>query len=79
MKFRRVLLVGAVVIAGLLLAAVGVACSSKFQTWAARRVLAGQPGIDVSVGRVAAGWNQLRLDEVRAVQDGAVLTLPAVR
>jgi hypothetical protein len=79
MKFRRVLLVGAVVIAGLLLAAVGVACSSKFQTWAARRALAGQPGIDVSVGRVAAGWNQLRLDEVRAVQDGAVLTLPAVR
>lgn len=77
MKFRRVLLVGAVVLAGLVLA-VGVAFTSGFQTWAARRALAGQPGIDVAVGRVDAGLSHVRLDDVRVAQNGAVLTLPRV-
>ena len=78
MKFRRVLVVGGVVLAGLLLAAVGVVFTSGFQTWAARRALAGQPGIGVSLGRVTAGLSHVRLDDVQVVQDGAVLTVPRV-
>ena len=44
---------------------------------AARRVLAGRPGLDVALGRVSAGLNHVRVENVRVVRDGGVLTLPA--
>ena len=77
MKFGRVLLIGLLMVALLLLSAAGVVFSSGFQTWAARRALAGEPDSAVTLGRVAAGLNQVRLDNVRVVRAGAVLTLPA--
>lgn len=77
MKFGRVLLIGLLAAALLLLLAAGLVFTAGFQTWAARRALAGQPGSAVTLGRVAAGLNQVRLDNVRVVRAGAVLTLPA--
>lgn len=71
------LLLGVVALAVLLLAAAGLAFTSGFQTWAARRVLAGRPGLDVSLGRVTAGLNRVRVEKVRVTRAGAVLILPA--
>ena len=77
MKLGRVLLIGALVLAVLLLVAVGAAFNSRVQTWAARRALAGQPGLDVTLGGVSAGLNQIQVTDVHAVRNGAVLTLPS--
>lgn len=78
MKPGRKLLLALLVVGALLLAAVGLALNADLQTWAARRALAGQPGLDVTLGRVSAGLNQVRLENVRVRRSGAVLTLPAV-
>ena len=77
MKPGRVFLLGLGVLALLLLAALAIAFTSGFQTWAARRVLTGRPGYDVTLGRVSAGLQQVRLENVRVTHAGAVLTLPA--
>ena len=77
MKLGRPLFLGSLVLAVLLLTAAGIAFDSGFQTWAARRALAGQPGFAVSLGRIAAGLNQVRLENVRVQWSGAVLDLPA--
>ena len=77
MKRGRVLLIGGVVLAVLLLVLVGAAFSPAVQTWAARRALAGQTGLEVSLGRVSAGLQRIQLADVRLIRDGAVLTLPA--
>lgn len=78
MKLLRVFLIGAAAILVLLLIAVALAFNSSFQTWAARRALAGQPDLKASIGRVSAGLNRVELQDVRAEIDGAVLTLPAL-
>ncbi len=77
MKFGRVLLFGTLVLVLVLLVAVGVAFNPGFQTWAARRALADQPGLELTFSRVSAGLNHLQLSDVRLVRDGAVLTLPS--
>ncbi len=77
MKPARLLLLGTVVLAVLLLTAAGLAFNSGFQTWAARRALAGRPGLEVSLGQLSAGLGRVRVDRVRVTQSGAVLTLPA--
>ena len=74
---ERLLLLGTVVLAVLLLTAAGLAFNSGFQTWAARRALAGRPGLEVSLGQLSAGLGRVRVDRVRVTQSGAVLTLPA--
>jgi len=76
MKPARVLLIGIVALAVLLLAAAGLAFTSGFQTWAVRRALAGRPGLDVSLGRISAGLGLVRVENVRVTRSGAVLTLP---
>ena len=77
MKPGRVLLLGVGVLALLLLAAFALAFTSGFQTWAARRALAGQPGYAVTLDSVSASLQQVRLENVRVIHAGAVLTLPA--
>jgi hypothetical protein len=71
-----------VLVAGALVALVGVALavvfSSTFQTWAARRAIASQPGLHASVGSVSAGMKRVELKDLRYVHAGAVLTLPQV-
>ena len=77
MKPVRVLLIGTLVLTTLLLTAAVIALSPGVQTWAARRALAGRPGLDISLGRVSARPGRVRLENVRVVQAGAVLVLPA--
>lgn len=67
---------GALVLLGAL--AVAVAFNSAFQTWAARKAIASQPGVRASVGSVSAGMKRVVLKELRFQQDGAVLTVPSV-
>jgi len=77
MKTGRVLLLGLAALLLLLAVAVAVAFSSGFQTWAARRALAGQTDYAVTLGSVSAGLNRVAVEQVRVVRAGAVLTLPA--
>ena len=79
MKFGRVLLIALVGLAALLLAAAGIALSPGFQTWAARRALESQSGYAVTLGRVSASPNQVRLENVQVVRAGSVLTLPSLQ
>ncbi len=65
-----------VVLAVLLLAAVGIAFTSGFQTWAARRVLAGQTEMKMTVERVSAGLQRVRVENFRAERAGTIFTLP---
>lgn len=71
-----------VLVAGALAFVVGlalvVAFSSTFQTWAARRVIASRPGMQVTVGSVSAGMKRVELKNLRYVLSGAVLTIPSV-
>lgn len=78
MKFLRPLLFGLGTLTVLLLAAVLLAFTPAVQTWAVRRVLAQQPGIEVEVGRVAAGLNTVCLEDVRLRLAGNEWILPLV-
>ncbi len=63
----------------LLLALVAMlALSPGVQTWAAHRFAPAIPDGSVSLGRVAAGLHRSRVDNLRVVQPGLVLTVPAV-
>jgi hypothetical protein len=55
-----------------------VALTPSVQTWAVRKALAGQPGMQLEVGRVAAGFSAADLTDVRLVQDGTVITVKSV-
>lgn len=77
MKLGRVILVAALGLVLVLALAVGAAFNSRVQTWAARKALAGQPGLALTLGRVAAGLHHVDVENVRFAQSGAVLTLPS--
>jgi hypothetical protein len=77
-KVIRLFLLGAAVIVGLMLVAAGIAFLPGFQTWAAHRLLAAHPAWRVDLGRIDAGLDHLRLEQVRLVESGATITLPLV-
>ena len=63
----------------LLAALVVVALSSRFQTWAVRRVLAARPQWQASVGHVSVGPSEVDLTDVRVSRGGVALVLPSLR
>ena len=65
-------------LAALALLAVVLAFTPGVQTWAVRRALAGQPGLVLEVGRVAAGLSSAELHNVRVVQDGTVIVVKEI-
>jgi len=77
-KLVRLLVIAAAIAAVLLLVLVGVAMTSRFQTWAARKALASQPELKVQLGSVSAGLRKVELRDVHAEQDGAIVTLPSL-
>ena len=77
MKVVRVLLLGALAVLVLLAIAAAVAFTSGFQTWAARKAIAAQPSLTVSLGRVSAGLSHVQVEQVRFVQPGMTLTVPS--
>ncbi len=78
MKPVRVALIVTGVVVALVLIALLIAFSTSFQTWAARRALAGQPDLRGNVGEVSAGWRHVEIRDLHLEKDGAVLTLPAL-
>ncbi len=77
MKFLRILLFALAGLAVLLAIGVGVGLNSGFQTWAARRAVAGQPDMKADIGRVSVGLNRVELTAIRVAQPGMILTLPS--
>ena len=78
MKLSRIIVLGTAIVGVLVFAAGVIVFTPGFQTWAARRALASRPDWDVTFTRVSAGLGRVRLEDVRVVRSGAVLTLPAV-
>jgi hypothetical protein len=78
MKFVRPLVFGLGALIILVLVAVLLAFTPAVQTWAVRRVLEQQPGIEAEVGRVAAGLNTVCLEDVRLRFAGTEWILPSV-
>lgn len=76
MKRLRPLLLVAGAGALLCLALVAVALTPGFQTWAARRALAGRADLKASLGEVSAGINRTEVRDLRAEFRGATLLVP---
>jgi len=76
-KLLRPLLIGLAALVVLLGLIIALAFLPPVQTWLARRALARQPGLNVTLGRFAAGLHGVELDEVRVEQPGLALTLPS--
>lgn len=70
MKLPRILLLLAVVLVGLLVLGLGLALTPGVQRWALLRAVAAQPGLEVSVGRVAVGFSRLEVRDLEARQGG---------
>jgi len=73
-KLLRSLLIGTAVLAVCVAVAAVLAFVPAVQTWAARRALTGR---NIEVGRVAVGLHRVELDNVKVIQPGLALTLPA--
>src|SRR5215203_3290337 len=73
-------IVGFVVGGILVLLALGVALAlmPSVQTWAVRKAVAGQPGTDLKVIRVAAGFSAADINDLRYSKDGMVVTARGV-
>ena len=74
---RRLLIAGVVLVVVVLLVGV-LALNSGVQTWAARKALAGQPGLKGTLGEVAIGFQSVELNNLELEQAGAVITLPSL-
>ncbi len=78
MKYQRPLLAGSAIIALFLVVALMLAFTPSVQTWAVRRAMAAEPGVEFSLGRISAGINKVRVERLHWRQDGVDLILPAV-
>ncbi|HTJ79604.1 MAG TPA: hypothetical protein VL357_11465 [Rariglobus sp.] len=77
MKPIRFVLIGVVVVTVLLAVVIALAFTPGIQTWAARKAIAGQPGLDLKIGGVNAGLNVTRVENIHLMQPGMELTLPS--
>ena len=77
MKPLRFLLIGLASLAVLLVIVVALAFTPGVQTWVARKFAPATPELTVAIGHVDAGLHQTRLENVRVVQPGLLLTLPS--
>jgi hypothetical protein len=78
MKPARVVLITLGVLVSLGLVTVGLAFNSGVQTWAARKALAGQPSVRVTLDSVSAGFSRVELRGLRAELSGAAVTVPSL-
>lgn len=78
MKRFRLLGYAIAALALLLGMACAVAFNASFQTWAARRALAGSPTWRGTIGAVEAGWRSVRVRDLRLEREGLVITVPAI-
>lgn len=78
MKLYRLIWISVASGAALLLLLVALALVPAVQTWAARRVLLAQLGPGCSLGRLAVGWHDVRVENLHLEQAGWAVTLPLV-
>jgi hypothetical protein len=78
MKLLRFLLLVVALLVGLGALALALAFNSSFQTWAARKALAHQPGGEISLQRISAGLQRVQVEQLRVVLPEGELTLPAL-
>ena len=74
---RRLLIAVVLLVVALLVVGV-LALNSGVQTWAARKALAGHPGLKGTLGEVAAGFQSVVLNNLEWEQAGAVITIPSL-
>jgi hypothetical protein len=78
MKILRPLLIGTGILAVLLVVTLVLALLPSVQTWAARRVIAGDPSLGIAqLGRVSVGLNRIEVTDVVVSRPGLHLTLPS--
>lgn len=77
MKPLRLVLIGLVSVVLLLVVVTGLAFTPAMQTWAARKLAPSGPELAVRIDRVAVGLGGGRLENVRIVRPGLVLTIPS--
>jgi len=77
MRSVRILLYVVIALVVLLIVAAGVGLNSGFQTWAARRAVAGQKDLKAEIGRVSVGLDRVELSSIRIARPGMVLVLPS--
>ncbi len=78
MKALKYALISLGVVLALAAVLAGVALIPAVQTWAVRRVLAGRPGLKLSVSRVAVGPSAADIGAVRCETGGIVVTAKSV-
>lgn len=74
MKVLKILAAIVVTLVVLLAVVVVLALMPAVQTWAVRKAVAGQPGIQLQVRRVAAGFSSATIDDLHVVKDGMTVT-----
>ncbi|CAM2835447.1 AsmA family protein [Rariglobus hedericola] len=77
MKPLRLLFIGLASFAVLVLIVIALAFTPGVQTWAAHKFAPATPELTVAIGRVDAGINKTRIDNIRVIQPGLVLTIPS--
>src|SRR5688500_1298223 len=75
LKIFGFVVAGIVVLLALLLA---LALVPSVHTWAVRKAVAGQPGTDIQVSKVAAGFSGADVTDLRYAKDGIVVTAKGV-
>ncbi|HVU35501.1 MAG TPA: hypothetical protein VHE61_18830 [Opitutaceae bacterium] len=78
MKSARFLLIGIGALALLLAGTFALLLSPGFQTWLVRRELAARPDWHVTIGRVAAGFGDVVMSDVRLERDGVRVMIPSL-
>jgi hypothetical protein len=78
MKGLKILLVTVAALAVVLVLVVVLALTPAVQTWAVRKVVGNQPGMQIEVGHVGAGLSEGELGDLRFVKDGMIITAKGV-
>ncbi len=79
MTSLRPLLLGLAIVATVLLLTLLLAFTSPVQTWAARRALHAQAGIQGELGSVSVGFNRVSVENLRIHGNGYRLVLPSMQ
>lgn len=74
MKALRILLSVVIVLAAIAAILIILALTPAVQTWAVRKAVAGQPGLQLDVKRVSAGFSTADISDVHLVDHGLVVT-----
>jgi hypothetical protein len=79
MKLLRPLLIGTGILAVLLVVTLALALLPSVQTWAARKVIAGDPSLGIThLGRVSAGFNRIEISDLSIARPELSAHFPSI-